>query len=51
MKVKTVREVKEVRSKKIRLQRITFDTYRNAKIKNDQKITLEKVLGGDGKIF
>jgi len=52
MKVKSINSVrKRYEGKNIDVQRIAFDTYHNGKLKRDQKITLEKMGGENGRIF
>ena len=52
MKVKKVEDVeKKYNGKKTILERISFDTFRNGKLKTDQKITIEKFKEGKTVIF
>ncbi len=52
MKVKKIEDVeKKYNGKKAILERISFDTFRNGKLKTDQKITIEKFKEGNTTIF
>ena len=52
MKIRNIKKIKKrIKGKYLWLQKISFDTYKNNRLKKDQRITITKTLGKRPRIF